>query len=475
MKNNLPREDQVFPPYRVILCKYNEIGLKSATFQTKILDILIDSVKKICDREQLKLQSILNLPGRLLCFFPPEEIPAALQVFRFLIGVQSFAPAMTSPRKLRKLTYHCFEYISTLLEYDLENQISSMGISLRSVVSDDPETQRRETELRKTVKSLCIENHLPIHIEQHHPDQFLQIEMREKGTYLYHQEYPTYFAGFPIESKKVFLLPWTNTPEAFLAAIMLTRRGGIVIPFIMDPRFGSVPWMTRPQNHSNNSNNNKGSSFQDMPLQQDFLERLAQFYADPLPILSLKPSSPLFERLPRNTNNFPQLIELLTQFCEATIRKTIFKMGERNLHFKGIIYPMIREDLALESIQGLLPSLQKRAIISIFPLSGFDKRDVESIISAYLTHPSQFSFQSHLLDHLTENLPQNRLSDEIETHFAPSFSQNSALSLQESNASSRNPEHRDLPSFETHIYDQFQVDYIKGQIRRGLEKTRFQE
>ena len=113
--------------YRVLLCRYNEIGLKSLPYQKKLLTFLVEDIKKICLREDLTLQSVLTLSGRLIFFFPSDEIPKAITVFRRIIGVQSISPALSVERKYEKLKHpnmlRCFKFYCNFDKFKMLYQL----------------------------------------------------------------------------------------------------------------------------------------------------------------------------------------------------------------------------------------------------------------------------------------------------------------------------------------------------------------
>ncbi|MHA1674816.1 MAG: hypothetical protein ACTSYI_14470 [Promethearchaeota archaeon] len=410
--NSMPNVDGDFS-YRVILCKYSEIALKSEPYQKKIFTILIDSVKRICIRENLHLQSVLNLPGRLLFFFPPENISRACRVFQYIIGIQSFAPAVSSPRKIEKLAQKVIHYASTLQQ---TQNIRSITLKLRSPLMTSERIQDFQKELTNRIEELLYQQKNNLIIAPKQADIVLEIEIREKGSYLYHMEFPTHFAGFPIESNKVFFLPWTNSPYEFLTAMMVIRRGAIVIPIKLNSPLGLVGW-ERERGRGNRSEGaninpetkNQGSSIIYSP-EYDKIALLAKYYGDPLPVISLSVES--FDNIFEQTNlQGRELMELykgiflylVNQIGVDSLIRSRLRMGNRKLHIKGILFAPV--DLGIQNSPESLTASNKPSMFLpyFFPLAGLNASNIQNILHDYGTDPSNFSFQRSWLSSISEH------------------------------------------------------------------------
>ena len=289
MTHNVPLHPGV--SYRVILCRYNEIGLKALPYQAKTFQFFIASIKTLCAREELHLQSVLELRGRLIFFFPPEEILKALEVFRHIIGLQSISPAISVPRKFYQLERGFLSFAHTVIKPD-----DILHITFKTVVS----YPRSEAEvISALLNGLSQAQGHKLHIAQHKKEAtcHFTIEIREKGTYIYYQTFPTIWGGFPIESKNAFLCPITPDEQNWrleqLAAQFLVRRGSIVCPVLL----GTDPF--------------------DSELEHPVLRELAQYYSSSLPVFSLT-LSPLLAYLLRvaaNIPNSPLLTSTQKTFC----------------------------------------------------------------------------------------------------------------------------------------------------------------
>lgn len=385
MNSNFELEAQKMN-YRVILCKFNEIGLKSEKYKSQLLVRLTETIKKFCARENLHPQSILNISSRIICFFPSGEIVSACRVFKFIFGIQSFAPAVSSPRKLGILANNCIEYLGNLCQI---NPFNSFTINLRGdlhLISNKGEFSSKL--LEKILKGLS-KSRISLQYQNNEPEVELSIEIRPKGTYLYHREFPTSFAGFPTESKSVFLLPWKNTKMHLLAGLLLARRGAIVVPVEISSQL--------------DSKDGKNGVF---------LRELAKFYPDPLPKLSLdenilreyamKVDKTLSQKMPQEKNSlFDQVsnflwIKTLDFLCLSSMNKAIQKMGGRNLHYRGMIFPLSEIKNSFDELdlwRSLLPLIRTPIY---FPSAGFSEKFVVNALEELLKHTLNFSFDEDL-------------------------------------------------------------------------------
>ncbi|MHA1745664.1 MAG: hypothetical protein ACTSWW_06675 [Promethearchaeota archaeon] len=348
MSHNVPLHSGV--SYRVILCRYNEIGLKALPYQAKIFQFFMSSIKTICAREQLHLQSALELQGRLIFFFPPEEIPNALQVFRRIIGFQSISPAISVPRK-----FHLLERGFLALAQAVVKPEDILHITFKTVV---PYPKSEKDLITALFESLAQSQPHKIQIARHKKEatRHFTIEMREKGTYIYCQTFPTIWGGFPIESKNAFLCPITSNQQNWkleqLAAQFLVRRGSIVCPVIL----GTDPF--------------------DSDLEHPVLRELAQYYSSSLPVFYLN-LSPLLAYLHNHVPSsedrgwyfFVGVFILLDRFIQISRDRTPYRYGDRKLHFKGVVNAFDLRDTAPMQVLENFPFLSLSPLTSLHPSS----------------------------------------------------------------------------------------------------------
>jgi len=306
--------------YRVLLCRYNEIGLKSLPYQKKLLTFLVEDIKKICLREDLTLQSVLTLSGRLIFFFPSDEIPKAITVFRHIIGVQSISPALSVERKYEKLKHKFILYALSLLKDG-----DSFKINFKTAVSYAMKESDLKKDLSHEIMKRMKQSGHRVKVVQKNPQYQFSIEIREKGVYIYAFSIPTLFAGFPIETKNSLLCLWNNVEFDLIAAMMLVRRGSIVSPVIFHREISSDSYKM-PSNSRNS------------------LEIMASYYSHPIPIhfFSLLAIEKEIVELLKSNQNIEQYVEfasmkILDILMMQSRKESVYSYNQRNLHYKGII------------------------------------------------------------------------------------------------------------------------------------------
>ncbi len=382
---NLSFEILKTAPYRVILCRYNEISLKSLPYQNKMFNVLIESIKKICIREHLHLQSALNLKGRLVFFFPNDQISAAVIVFRYIIGIQSISPAISVNRKYEVLKRDFLKYASNFL-----NDGDSFSIALKITVSYSFSVSKLKKEFYQMIKQHFGEKGIKISIKKKNPTFKFKIEIREKGTYIYHKIISTRWGGLPIESQNTLLIPWRGDSHEMFAAEMLLKRGSIITPVIF--------------NNSESYN----------PLDKNILnskiipniQKLAKYYADPIPLIIIpvqKLISSLKSVIPQKNNIIPYIYYAFLLIIEQIIMKSReiskFKYGERKLHYKGFISAITK------SQQKYLLIGQQFGVIQFIPLFAFSQQKLLKMLEISNLQPNYFSFSEQiLLDNTNHNI-----------------------------------------------------------------------
>ena len=364
-------------PYRVILCKFNEISLKSPQYQKKIVQILINSIKKICLRESLHLQSALNLKGRLLFFFPSEEIPLALPVFRHIIGIQSIAPAISVSRNFETLKPTFIDFALKVLK-DGE----SFAIKFKSIVPYPIKAAKVKNDLYTSIRQSAKTHGKKVTVKSKGAVREFTIEVREKGTYLYVDEVPTLWGGLPIETSNALLCPWSDAPEAHFSAKLLLRRGAIITPVIFDP---------------SRSSQTLSDSEYELPYSAS-LHELAKYYSEDLPVIIFRVQhlvALIDSLIPKDHSPYPYYYVCFLRILETNIlrsrdRATTF-YGERKLHYRGFISVLHAQ------MTSYLAMGQNLAVLQFIPQTGFSPQDLQALIQKYLDEPNEFSFNYEVL------------------------------------------------------------------------------
>ena len=433
--------------YRVLLCRYNEIGLKSAPYQKKLLSFLVDSVKKICLREGLTLQSALTLSGRLIFFFPSNEIPKAITVFRHIIGVQSISPALSVERKYEKLKQRFILYALSLLKDG-----DSFKINFKTAVS----YVVKESDLKKDFSNEIVkrmkQSGYHVKVYQKNPKYQFSIEIREKGVYIYAFSIPTLFAGFPIETKNSMLCLWDNGVIDLVAAMMLVRRGSVVSPVIF---------------HRGESPN----SYKIPSNSRESLEIMASFYSHPIPVhifSLLAIEKKLIEILKPNQNLEHYIefasIKLLDIMMFQSREESVYTYNNRNLHYRGLIssnslldsnsFSNIKENniLLFTPLTGLTPKFIQKISDQLFKSS-----EIFNLNSLIQGNTNYFSFNEEIIKSISINI--SNILEENE-----SYHQNSTNDILDYSEMHLFFNKSEIQHFLSKIIQEHEVKYVSGRI-----------
>ena len=419
--------------YRVLLCRYNEIGLKSAPYQKKLLTILVDSIKKICSREDLTLQSALTLSGRLIFFFPSNEIPKAITVFQHIIGVQSISPALSVERKYEKLKQKFILYALSLLKDG-----DSFKINFKTSVSYAVKESDLKKEFSNEIVKRMNQSGYHVKVTQKNPKYQFSIEIREKGVYIYAFSIPTLFAGFPIETKNSLLCLWDDVAFDLIAAMMLVRRGSVVSPVIFHREISSNPFKI-----SSNS--------------RESLEVMASFYSHPIPVhifSHLAIEKKLIEILKPNQNlehyvEFASM-KLLDIMMSQSRDESVYTYNNRNLHYRGII-----SSNSLSN-SDFFSNIKKNNILLFTPLTGLTPKFIQKISKQLFKSSEVFNMNSLIKG----NINDFSFNDEVIKSISDNQFKNSAEN------GSYNPNfNNDIPN-----YDEIQQFFNKSENQTFFNK-----
>jgi len=433
--------------YRVLLCRYNEIGLKSAPYQKKLLTILVDSIKKICSREDLTLQSVLTLSGRLIFFFPSNEIPKAITVFRHIIGIQSISPALSTERKYEKLKQKFILYALSLLKDG-----DSFKINFKTSVSYAVKESDLKKEFSHDIIKRMNQSGYHVNVSQKYPNYQFSIEIREKGVYIYAFSIPTMFAGFPIETKNSMLCLWDNGIFDLVAAMMLVRRGSVVNPVIFHKEISS-------------------NSYKIPSNSRDSLEIMASFYSHPIPvhIFSLLAIEKNLTELLKPNQNIEHYVEfasikLLDIMMFQSREESVYTYNNRNLHYRGLI----SSNSLLDS--KFFSNIKKNNILLFTPLTGLTPKFIQKISKQLFKSSEIFNMKSLIIG------KKNAFSfnDEI----IKSISDDQSTNLEENGSYHQNsdknvPDYAEIQqffnksenqTFFNKIIENHEVKYVSGRI-----------
>jgi tRNA uracil 4-sulfurtransferase len=217
-------------PFNLIICRYNELGLKSRRVRARMEHRLIDHIVKICIREKLLIVSQKHEWGRFIFEFLPQDMSKAILIFKHIIGLHSFSPAIKLSNeysvivsKVKKFAHQYFHKGDTFV------------IRARRVKSYSKTSSEIERELGEYILNSFIEEGRSndIKVKLKNPDKTIFVEVRENWAYIFSSMVKTMWGGNPIEIDKPMLSLWKGEFGENVASQLMIRRGSIVFPVLL--------------------------------------------------------------------------------------------------------------------------------------------------------------------------------------------------------------------------------------------------
>lgn len=387
--------------YRAILCRFSsEIPLKSDAYQKKLLTILKTTILLTCKNHDLHLQSILPLPGRLICFFPSEEIERACRVFLKIVGLESISPVISCNRKIPEIVKHLLPFFNNQKALLKNTSQNSYQLSLHSAIDFPPNKEAYLLQIHTLLQNELRLRHIPTR-QSSFSSFLIEIEIRQKGVYLFTKRFPTLISGVPIVSKNALLIPWQDDRETLVSALLLLRRGCIITPCVFE----------------DSADDSKLKKFVNKISSLPFLHILRSFYPSPLPAL-IFPIHPLQVFIQQNVpkkEDIPIFLKaakwvLLNMFMtkSRTDQRKYLIYNDRKLHYRGVIFPFHSHQSSLLNLSEFLVDLP------LFPLIGITKQCVQNLGALNYINPplntSSNTFTSLLLNNSVDNFSSENQS-----------------------------------------------------------------
>ncbi|XEO76516.1 tRNA sulfurtransferase [Candidatus Lokiarchaeum ossiferum] len=213
--------------YNLIICRYNEIGLKSRKVRSRMEQRLVSHIKKICKRENLSIVHAQREWGRFIFEFSLENMPKALKIFKYIIGLHSFSPAISVDSSNSSI----IEKVKDFATADIKSG-DSFVIRARRVKSHPKTSLEIEREMGEVVLDTAAKLGREIFVKMKNPTKTIYIEVREAATYFFSKKINTIWGGNPIEIDKPVIALWRGDFNDTVAAQLMLRRGSIIFPII---------------------------------------------------------------------------------------------------------------------------------------------------------------------------------------------------------------------------------------------------
>ncbi len=363
------RDPMKEPPYRVVLCRFDEINLKSPQYQSRLVDILKDHIVKLCKREEIPLQSLKHYHGGLIAYFPEEDFKKALSIFPFISGIHSYSPALNTPRKMKILLQNVEKYIVNSIEEE-----DSVRVQYKNFVEpmDSAQLEGEERRIQSHVDTCLARKGFPTAPSQQKEHIFINIEVREEGTFIFHEKLTSLLGGLPLETNNAMIAIYSLDKPAIVgiflnACILMLRRGAIISPIVFIQENINNPQIMETL---------LGRLKSDLVLQE-----LSRYYPEDVTVL-IAPLGEIHPSLETHITSCytdevrPRMMNAYTHYLHGKILESIIKKsrrrnfttyGERKLHYKAVI-----STFSPEKDYSRILLHKKMDIPFVYPLSGLD-------------------------------------------------------------------------------------------------------
>ncbi len=354
------------------------MGLKSPKVRKRMEISLINSIQEMCVREEINLIKYERRWGRLFFHFPTEEIPHVVHIFRYIIGLHSFAPAFQISNKIEEFQKPIVDFAKKYIQAG-----DSFAIRARRVKPYPLTSSQIERQVGSEIHDIFAEQGNPITVNLTSPQKTIFIEIRQQQAYFYTQMIPTIWGGNPIEGDKPIIALWQDSLPSAMASMLMLRRGAIPIPVVMLSDLYPLEPFLYPRS--------------EYPKIEQQLKNIAKFLPTGLPICVVS-MDPLLNKLEMHFSHSKEgvtplffhilLSELMEAFIHFINHGTPFYFRDRKLWMKGILSPStINSEAFTWKNQGLSRPY-------FLPLIGFDSKALQAFQSYYLRSVSPLAEMS---------------------------------------------------------------------------------
>jgi thiamine biosynthesis protein ThiI len=215
--------------YNLVLIRYAEIWLKSQKIKIRMLNYLMNNIKKILNRKGIHFNKyqISKDSSRVFFFFSNKDIPDAIRILTNAFGVHSISPAIRTSDNLKNITERTIEVANDILD-------KNDSFALR--VKRSGNHSYTSMEVAQIVGKAIIDKfpNLNLKVNLTQPKKQIFIEVREEFTYIFSQVIKSKWGGLPIEPQKKMLVMDIGRLNDLTAGFLLLRRGAEIYPILID-------------------------------------------------------------------------------------------------------------------------------------------------------------------------------------------------------------------------------------------------
>ena len=195
---------------RVILIKYGELSTKKGN-RNFFINTLYDSVSNKLINYNVKIHKDR---ARMTIMFDDNDLDAIKSIIDKIFGIH---------------TYH-IAYVCNSVEEDIKNTLLEV-ISKESFSTFKVDVKRADKnfpihsqDFNRVLGGLLLKNISNIKVDVHNPDLLINVEIREKHTYIYYNSYQG-CGGYPIGTQAKGMLMLSGGIDSPVAGYLAMKRG----------------------------------------------------------------------------------------------------------------------------------------------------------------------------------------------------------------------------------------------------------
>lgn len=199
--------------YQYLMVKYGELGLKGKN-KSQFINRLVKNIKHTVD--PCRPREIISTWGRILV--PVDhDITEIIDRLQRVFGIYSICPVVKVPKEMDQIKAAAWRVLQDALPHGGSFKVESRR-SDKSFPMISPEISKA---VAGYIFSQCGENY---EAEMYHPQQTVQVEVREEGAYLYCEQIPG-AKGMPVGSGGKAVVMLSGGIDSPVATWLAMKRG----------------------------------------------------------------------------------------------------------------------------------------------------------------------------------------------------------------------------------------------------------
>ncbi len=228
----------------LILIRYtDEIWLKSTKVKMRMINILIENIKKMLERNAIKYHKyqLSKDATRVFFFFKNEDLPHAIEVIEKVFGIYSISPAIRTSNRMENILERILEVGRKILKEGDSFAIRVKRAGEHSFTSQDV--------ARRAGRAVLDEfSDLNLTVDLGAPDKIIYIEVRGEFSYIFTDIIKTQWKGLPVNENRSVMVMDNGRMSDLLAGLFLMRRGCNISPIFFTLTNKEEEWTKRISN-----------------------------------------------------------------------------------------------------------------------------------------------------------------------------------------------------------------------------------